>query len=260
MVGISSSATGLHQERVQIAGVLPHRVGIQLPFLQNDTDLWYLVPADISNRPRAAATNFMLGRLRSGVTVAQAEAELTVIASRLAERYAIDRGKRPLVQSLEAIAQGPVRQTMGLSRFAFGPDFKEFYKIVGVSADFTGYWSQSPVPTVYRPIGQSGSWCTNVILRTSASPVAVAALALRVLAGMPIPTTIANVATMQSRWQAKQTRPFARMAGMMMLALLGLGLSVQGVYAVAAGTSPPEGASLRCAARWAQKRVCWPGM
>jgi hypothetical protein len=114
MVGISSSATGLHQERVQIAGVLPHRVGIQLPFLQNDTDLWYLVPADISNRPRAAATNFMLGRLRSGVTVAQAEAELTVIASRLAERYAIDRGKRPLVQSLEAIAQGPVRQTMGL--------------------------------------------------------------------------------------------------------------------------------------------------
>src|SRR5438445_151923 len=53
---------------------------------------------------------------------------------------------------------------------------------------------------------------------------------------MPIPTTIANVATMQSRWQATETRPFARMVGMMMLALLGLGLSVQGVYAVAAGT------------------------
>jgi predicted permease len=135
------------------------------------------------------------------------------------------------------------------SRFAFGPDFQKFYKIVGVSADFTGYWSQSPVPTVYRPIGQSGGWCTHVIQRTSASPAAVAALAPQALTGMPIPTTIANVATMQSRWQETQTRPFARMAGMMMLALLGLGLSVQGVYAVAAGTAAARRRELavRCA-------------
>jgi predicted permease len=549
-VGIAPSATGLHKDRVQIAGVLPPRVSIPLPFLQNDPDVWYLLPASISNLPRAGMVFFMLGRLRSGVSVAQAEAALTVIAGRLAQRYDVDRRKRPLVQSLEAIAQGPVRQTMGLlslgvglvflvgllnlailmrvegtrrqreiavravlgasrrrlwaevaaekclltlisvgmgvavasalvrvlselvpaaglgaplasppplnlslllgfgglvlivaliwsallvavadgrgssrtlvtagggpgytgfrdpspktgrwrlillaaqagigicllsaaaltaeiygklsvrdlgsdprhtlsfsfnppgdltlpdseatefnrqvlsrldrlpgtrvialadifpppgepasfarqgdppgaehettvpavsvssgyfralgirilfgrafansddsnaepvaivslgmaaqnwnspeqavgSRFAFGPDFKKFYKIVGVSADFTGYWSQSPVPTVYRPIGQSGNWCTWVILRTSASPAAVAALVPQALAGMPIPTTIANVATMQSRWQATVTRPFARMVGMMMLALLGLGLSVQGVYAVAAGT------------------------
>jgi hypothetical protein len=87
------------------------------------------------------------------------------------------------------------------SRFAFGPDFKQFYKIVGVSADFTGFWSQRPVPTVYRPIAQSGGWSTSVILRTSASPAAVATLAPQALAGMPIPTTIANIATMQSRWQ-----------------------------------------------------------
>ena len=41
---------------------------------------------------------------------------------------------------------------------------------------------------------------------------------------------------MQARWQATLTRPLARMAGMILLALLGLGLSVQGVYAVAAAT------------------------
>ena len=42
---------------------------------------------------------------------------------------------------------------------------------------------------------------------------------------------------MQARWQATMTRPLARMAGMLLLALLGLGLSVQGVYAVAAATA-----------------------
>jgi putative ABC transport system permease protein len=549
-VGIASSATGLHQDHLQIAGVLPPGVSISLPFIQNDTDIWYVVPADITNRPRAARIFFILGRLRSGVSVEQAETEVIGIAGRLAQRYVIDRHKRPLVQSLEAIAQGPVRQTMGLlslgvglvfllgllnlailmrvegtrrqreiavraalgasrrrlwtevaaekclltfiavgmgvaiasalvrvlselvpaaglgppmasppplslslllgfggfvliaaliwsallvavadgrgssntlmtagggpgytgfsdpspktgrwrlillaaqaaigicllataaltaeiygklsvpnlgsdprhtllfsvdipgdwtlpdseaiefnhqvlsrldrlpgtrvialadmfpppgapatfakqgdppgtgrettvpavsvspgyfhalgipilfgraftdsddsnaqpvaivsfgmaarnwnspgqavgSRFAFDSNIKQFYEIVGVSADFTGYWSQTPVPTVYRPIGQSGNLCTRVILHTSASPSAVVALAPQALAGMPIPTTIANVATMHSRWQATVTRPFARMVGMMMLALLGLGLSVQGVYAVAAGT------------------------
>lgn len=569
-VGLASSATGTHQDRVQIAGVLPSRGGIPLPFLLNDTDLWYLAPADLSNRPRAATVFFMLGRLRSGVSVAQAKAALNGIAGRLAQRDARDRRQRPLVETLEAIAQGPVRQTMGLlslgvglvflvgllnlailmrvegtrrqaeiavravlgasrrrlwtevaaekclltliavgmgvavasalvrvlsqlipaaglgaplasppplnwtlllgfgafvlvvaliwsallvavadgrgsssmlatagggpgytgfrdtgpkagrwrlmllaaqtgigicllataaltagmygklsvpnlgadprhtlsfavntpydptfpdsefnrqlflrlgrlpgtraialadifpppgfpasfrkqedppgaerettvpavsispgyfralgipirfgrgftdsddshtepvaivssdmaahnwnspeqavgARFAFGPNFKRFYKIVGVAADFTGYWSQTPAPTVYRPIAQSDGWCTWVILRTSASPATVAALAPRVLAGMPIPTTIANAATMQSRWQATLTRPFARMVGMMMLALLGLGLSVQGVYAVAAGTVATRRHELavRCALGAEAGRLAW---
>lgn len=42
---------------------------------------------------------------------------------------------------------------------------------------------------------------------------------------------------MQSRWQETLTRPLARTAGMLLLALMGLALSVQGVYAVAAGTA-----------------------
>lgn len=129
----------------------------------------------------------------------------------------------------------PPEQAVG-SQIAFGPKFRNRYKIVGVAADFTGYWYQKPFPTVYLPEAQSANWCGEVILRTAASPRAIAAFAPQVLAGMAIPVTISDVSTMQARWQATLTRPLARMAGMFLLALLGLGLSVQGVYAVAAGT------------------------
>ncbi|HEV2289147.1 MAG TPA: ABC transporter permease [Candidatus Acidoferrales bacterium] len=121
------------------------------------------------------------------------------------------------------------------SWLAFAPKYKTHYKVVGVAADFTGFWSQQPEPTIYFPEAQ---WdcCSAVILRTTASPRSVAVLAPQVLAGMPIAATISDVSTMQARWQATLTRPLARMAGMLLLALLGLALSVQGVYAVAAAT------------------------
>jgi putative ABC transport system permease protein len=53
---------------------------------------------------------------------------------------------------------------------------------------------------------------------------------------MTIPAVITDVSTMQARWQSTLTRPLARMAGMLLIALLGLALCVQGVYAVAAGS------------------------
>jgi putative ABC transport system permease protein len=120
----------------------------------------------------------------------------------------------------------------------------DHYKIVGVAGDFTGYWSQAPVPTVYLPEAQSKNFCSGVILRTAASERGVAALAPQALAGMAIPATISDLSTMQARWQATLTRPMARMAGMLLLALLGLGLSVQGVYAVAAGIVAARGHEL----------------
>jgi putative ABC transport system permease protein len=111
------------------------------------------------------------------------------------------------------------------------------YKIVGVAGDFTGWWSQKPTSTIYLPLAQGAySMGGDVILRTS-SPRAVAALAPQALAGMAIPATISDVSTMEARWKATLTRPLARMAGMLMLALLGLALSIQGVYAVAAATA-----------------------
>jgi putative ABC transport system permease protein len=124
------------------------------------------------------------------------------------------------------------------SQIAVGSKFQDTYKIVGVAANFNGYWSQKPVPTIYLPEAQSAYACGgDVILRTASSPRAVFALAPQALAGMAIPADISDVSTMQERWKATLTRPQARMAGMLLLALLGLGLSVQGVYAVAAATA-----------------------
>jgi len=122
------------------------------------------------------------------------------------------------------------------SQIAFKPKFPNHYKIVGVVADFTGYWSQKPVPTVYLPEAQTANWCGQIILRTATSPAAIAALTPQVLAGMSVPTAISEVSSMQTRWQETLTRPMARMTGMFLLALLGLALSIQGVYAVAAAT------------------------
>lgn len=123
------------------------------------------------------------------------------------------------------------------SEIALGAKSKTHFKIVGVAADFTGYWSQKPAPTIYLPLAQTAYWLGgDVILRTSASSTAVATLAPQALADMAIPATISDVSTMQARWQATLTQPLARMFGMLMLALLGLALSVQGVYAVAAAT------------------------
>ncbi|MGA7176964.1 MAG: ABC transporter permease [Candidatus Acidiferrales bacterium] len=548
-IGLADSATGINEMRAQVVGVLPSGVSIPLPFMQEPADVWYLLPRDLSTRPRQEAMFFGVGRLRPGTTVGQAQEALTVVVKRLGQQYTFERGRVPVVQSLEAIAQGPARQTMGLlalgvglvfllgcvnlailmgaegrrrrreiairsvlgasrsrlwhevaaekclltllslglgvafasgllrvltrlmpaaglgpplmhppplslivllcfaafalaaalfwsallvhvanasessralagggglgytglsdstpgagrwrlvllavqagvgicllaaaaltartyaalsvanlgpaprhtvllsvderdnfiptdaqmtdfhqqvlsrlrrlpgtqsvglvdlfppsayptffvkegdaagtqrdadssmtvspgyfralgipilfgrgfddtdtsgsepvaiislemaernwaspeqavgSQFAFVSNSKTHYNIVGVAADFTGFWSQQPVPTIYLPLEQAAYRVGgDVILRTTASPRAVAALAPQLLAGMAIPATVSDVSTMQARWQATLTRPLARMAGMLLLALLGLGLSVQGVYAVAAAT------------------------
>jgi predicted permease len=548
-VGVAASQAGLGEVQARIAGVLPAGVSIPLPFTQNATDVWYLLPRDISPRSRESTVFFGLGRLRTGVSAAQAQAALTVVAERLAQRYSFERRKRPVVESLEAIAQGPARKTMGLlvlgvglvflvgcvnlavlmgaegrrrrreiairavlgagrwhlwceaaaekctltlfslalgaalafallrvlatllpaaglgpplvhppplnlavlaglaalalaaamvwsallvaaadgprqsrslaaaggglgytglsdaapragrwrlillaaqagagicllgaaaftaktyaalsvadlgpsprktvlfslntrdniiltdaqslelnrqvllrlsrlpgvqsvaladlfpppgwptsfvrqgdaanaareatvpisisttyfrtlgirilfgrgfdatdnaagrptaiigldmakrnwpspaqaigSQIAFTANLQKLYEIVGVAANFTGYWSQQPVPTVYLPEAQTATWCSEVIVRSTATPTAITAIVPQVLAGLPVPVTISDVSTMQTRWQSTLTRPLARMAGMLLLALIGLGLSLQGVYAVATGT------------------------
>ncbi len=154
-------------------------------------------------------------------------------------------GERVAIISLDMAEQNWTSpdQAVG-SQFAFGSKFQNPYKIVGVAANFTGYWSQKPFPTVYLPEVESSQQCSDVILRTAESPRTVAALAPQALAGMAIPATISDVSTMQERWQATLTRPLARMAGMLLLALLGLGLSIQGVYAVAAATVAARGHEL----------------
>jgi hypothetical protein len=56
----------------------------------------------------------------------------------------------------------------------------------------------------------------------------------QVLAGLPVPVEVSAPATLQSEWEKTATRPRARMIGMALLAVLGIALAAQGVYALTA--------------------------
>ena len=99
---------------LRIAGVLLPGVQLPLPFTENVADAWYLMEPNIAARSRQNTVFFGVGRLRAGVTPAQSQSALTVVAQRQEQRFRIDRHKRPVVEGLEAIAQAPERQTMGL--------------------------------------------------------------------------------------------------------------------------------------------------
>lgn len=109
----------------------------------------------------------------------------------------------------------------------------ETYRIVGVAGNFTGFWSQRPFPEIFVPEKDSYAQGGTIILRAPTSAADTITSARQALATEPIPAQITASSTMQSRWAATLTRPRARMAGMLLLALLGLALSAQGAYAVA---------------------------
>jgi hypothetical protein len=119
-IAIASTAAGSDKVPLRIVGVLSHGVSIPLPFMENGADVWFLLSHAIVARSRKAEVFFGVGRLRPGVSVAQARAALAVVTKHLAQLYSFDRGKRPVVLSLEAIAQGPARRTMGLLALGIG--------------------------------------------------------------------------------------------------------------------------------------------
>ena len=51
---------------------------------------------------------------------------------------------------------------------------------------------------------------------------------------MPVRAEMSAAMTLQAGWEATATRPRARMFGMLVLALIGIALGAQGVYALAA--------------------------
>ena len=108
------------------------------------------------------------------------------------------------------------------------------YEVIGVAGSFSGYWAQTPIPTIYLSLNQDPSAGGAVILRTDSPASTTAERARQVLSGMPIRPEISSATTLQAQWQATATRPRARMVGTLLLAAIGLALGAQGVYALAA--------------------------
>jgi predicted permease len=108
------------------------------------------------------------------------------------------------------------------------------YEVIGVVDSFGGYWAQSPVPTVYLSQDQQPSRANVVILRTTSTAPNIAELARQVFSNLPVGVEISASTTLQAGWQSTSTGPRARMIGMLLLALIGVALAAQGVYALAA--------------------------
>lgn len=105
-IQLQSTPGGRDALTAQVVGVLPPNASVPLPFLENRTDVWYLLPRDISSRSRQATVFFGLGRLRPGVTAERAGAALTAVALRLGERYGFERARRPVIAGIGGAAQG----------------------------------------------------------------------------------------------------------------------------------------------------------
>lgn len=108
------------------------------------------------------------------------------------------------------------------------------YEVIGVVGSFNGYWSQTTLPTVYLSQSQEPSAGGDVIIRARTSASVTAEQARQVLNGMEVRPLVSSPVTLQASWQATTTRPRVRMIGVLLLALMGLALGAQGVYALVA--------------------------
>ena len=107
-------------------------------------------------------------------------------------------------------------------------------EVIGVAGSFGGYWAQVPTPTIYLSRNQEPRSANVVILRTSSPAPDIAERARQILSRIPVPLELSAATTLRAGWQATASRPRARMMGMLLLALIGVALGVQGVYALAA--------------------------
>ncbi len=73
-----------------IVGVLPADFRIYLPIdagMPTNVDMWRVIPIDFSTNPRDAEWLTVVARLKKGVTVERAQAEMDALAQRLREQY-----------------------------------------------------------------------------------------------------------------------------------------------------------------------------
>jgi predicted permease len=119
----------------QIVGVMPP--GFEYPFKSDlpygdshvkSTQIWVPLALDAKTRSsRGIGNNYSVARMRSGVTISQAQAEMSGIMARLDKEYAPDpndagipRKWGALVESFTGISIGPVRPLMQLLLAAVG--------------------------------------------------------------------------------------------------------------------------------------------
>lgn len=119
------------------------------------------------------------------------------------------------------------------SQINFGPS-SPVYEVIGVVGESGGYWASARIPTIYLSLNQRPSMTGVVMVRTASPTSGLTVLARQALERMPVRVEISNEMTLQDGWEATATRPRARMIGMLVLALIGLALGAQGVYALAA--------------------------
>jgi putative ABC transport system permease protein len=118
------------------------------------------------------------------------------------------------------------------------------FEVIGVVESFTGYWAQVAVPTVYLSQDQHPGRANVVILRTATAEPSVGELVRQQLRSMPGGVDVSGSTTLQSAWYSTSTGPRARMVGMLLLALVGVALGAQGVYALAASIVAARGREL----------------
>ena len=113
---ILNQAITLNGVSYTVVGVMP--AGFEFPIQNEPVELWTTIAADASGKTpvttqRGAHFLRVIGRLKPGVTLEQAQADVTTIASRLEQQYPDTNTRRGLrVDSALAALVGDVRPTL----------------------------------------------------------------------------------------------------------------------------------------------------
>jgi len=113
---ILNQAITLNGLTYTVVGVMP--AGFEFPIQNDPVELWTTIAGDASGETPVTAqrgAHFLqvIGRLKSGVTIEQAQAEITAIASRLEQQYPDTNTRRGLrVDSALSALVGDIRPTL----------------------------------------------------------------------------------------------------------------------------------------------------
>lgn len=133
-------------------------------------------------------------------------------------------------QTLAAENWPSPQQAVGATIVFGAGKYAQRYQIVGVAADFGGYWFRQVPPMAYVPLSQSGYDGGTLIVRSTTPPGTVVRELRALVAALPTNLDISGSSTVAELWAQALTRPRARMDGMLLVTLLTLGLGIQGIY------------------------------